>query len=488
MALFQTLKQKQTQSLALTPQMQQSIKLLQYSTQELAEFIEQEMLRNPFLVREETAESGEEAGEEQPETGDEEVVAAMEDGAVWEDDREDGRLAYDAEQGEERYAHVRNTSPDFDDIAYDSEQQTSKSLSLREHIWEQIALDMQDPAQRIIATHLIDMLDDSGYIQADFGSLAQNLQCKAGDIEAVLRILQCCDPIGVFSRSLAECLRLQLREKNRLDPVMEKLLSHLDLMASGDIAKLQKVCGEDQETVRDMLAEIKSLDPKPGSRFSAEMVQVMIPDVFVKPDHKGGWEVELNNETLPRVLLNRRYFAEVKQKAKDSEGKKFLSEQWHTANWLTRALHQRAETVLKVASEIVIQQRAFFERGVYHLRPLTLADIASAVDLHESTVGRATTAKFMATPRGIYEMKFFFSSGVSAVEGEEAFSSNAVKQHIKAMIESESRDTVLSDDCIVEQLRVKGIDIARRTVSKYRESMRIPSSVERRRIKKAGLS
>jgi RNA polymerase sigma-54 factor len=306
-------------------------------------------------------------------------------------------------------------------------------------------------------------------------------------VEAVLARLQRFEPPGVFARDLAECLGLQLRERNRLDPAMQALLNHLPLLANRNIAELTRICGVDAEDIHSMVAEIRALDPKPGLAFDPVLADPVTPDVLMRADGAGGWIVELNQDALPRVLVNNAYYAQVTSGAKGKADKEYLSERFQAANWLVKALHQRATTILKVARELVRQQDGFFRYGIQQLRPLVLRDIAQAISMHESTVSRVTSNKYMATPRGTFELKYFFTSAISGTDGAVALSAEAVRFRIKSLIDAESRDDVLSDDRIVEILVKDGVDIARRTVAKYREAMRIPSSVQRRREKALGL-
>ena len=299
----------------------------------------------------------------------------------------------------------------------------------------------------------------------------------------MLEIIQTFDPPGVCARELSECLALQLKERDRYDPAMASLVANLDLLAKRDLAGLKRACGIDEEDLVDMIAELRRLNPKPGLAFGGGVVQPIVPDVFVRPAPDGGWAVELNADTLPRVLVNQNYYARVSKTARSDKEKAFLAECLQTANWLTRSLDQRARTILKVSTEIVRQQDAFLVHGVQQLRPLNLRMVADAISMHESTVSRVTANKYMATPRGIFELKYFFSSAIAAADGGAAHSAEAVRHRIKEMIEAESPAQVLSDDTIVQMLKEAGVDIARRTVAKYRESMRIPSSVQRRREK-----
>jgi RNA polymerase sigma-54 factor len=250
---------------------------------------------------------------------------------------------------------------------------------------------------------------------------------------------------------------------------------------------LRRVCGVSEEDLIDMIAEIRSLNPKPGLAFGSTLVQPIVPDVFVRPAPDGTWQVELNSDTLPKVLINQRYYTQVSKSAHNDKDKSYLADCLQTATWLVRALDQRAKTILKVSSEIVRQQDAFFAKGVQYLRPLNLKTVADAIGMHESTVSRVTANKYMATPRGIFELKYFFTSSIAASDGGEAHSAEAVRHRIRQLIDAETVSDVLSDDTIVEKLRGAGIDIARRTVAKYREAMRIPSSVQRRREKQAAL-
>jgi RNA polymerase sigma-54 factor len=335
----------------------------------------------------------------------------------------------------------------------------------------------------MIGQYLVDLVDETGYLTGDLETAAEKLGTGIAEIEAVLGILQKFDPPGVFARDLAECLAIQLREQDRFDPAMAGLIAHLDLLARRDFAALKKICGVGDEDLADMIAEIRKLNPKPGLAFGSAPVQPIVPDVFVRPAPNGAWLVELNSDTLPKVLVNQSYYAEVSATARRDAEKSYLADCLQNATWLVRALDQRARTILKVSNEIVRQQDAFFANGVQHLRPLNLKTVAEAIGMHESTVSRVTANKYMATSRGIFELKYFFTSAIAAAHGGEAHSAEAVRHRIKQLIDAETANDVLSDDTIVERLREAGVDIARRTVAKYREALRIPSSVQRRREK-----
>lgn len=493
------LELRQSQNLVMTTQLQQSIKLLQLSALELTDFVATEMEQNPFLTRDEGgSDFADDSPAEQPRektSKTEDVVEFGETHTQWDEGASNALDASredfwgDAEGGEYNptaQAQSRGLRHDSESMGSgrDYTGNLSESLTLQDHLREQLTMDIDDPVERIIGLHLIDMVDERGYLPEDLSAISEALGCTAEEVESVLEQMQRFEPSGVFARSLGECLALQLRDKDRLDPAMEKLLRHLDLMAAGEVKRLAKICEVEEDDIPLMYQEIRELNPKPGYRFGSEVVQAVVPDVFLRKAPEGGWQVELNSEALPKVLVNRQYYSRISESAKRKEDKKYLSEQLAHANWLTKALDQRAQTILKVSTEIVRQQDAFFRKGVRYFKPLTLKDISLAVDMHESTVSRVTTQKYLSTGTAIYELKYFFSSALSSSSGGDAHSSESVKYLIKEMIDAESPKDILSDDTIAERLQQKGIDIARRTVAKYREAMDIPSSPARRREKK----
>ncbi len=362
------------------------------------------------------------------------------------------------------------------------EDTLTRPVDLRQHLVTQLQLDIPDPAERMIGLQLIDMLDEAGYLRGELEGVADLLGCTPQAVEIVLAKLQRCEPAGIFARNLAECLALQLAERNRLDPAMRALLDHLDLLAKGDRAQLLEVCGVDAEDLAEMIGEIRALDPKPALAFDGEPPSPAVPDILMQRRPDGSWLIELNPDTLPRVLVNRSYMAHIGRGAKAGAEREFLNDRLASANWLVKSLHQRATTILKVASEIVRRQEAFFQHGVQHLRPLTRRDVAAAIGMHESTVSRVTTNKYIETPRGFYELRYFFGAAIAGADGE-SHAAEAVRRRIQQLIVTEAPKAVLSDDSLVDLLPLEGIDIARRTVAKYRESMRIPSSVQRRREK-----
>jgi RNA polymerase sigma-54 factor len=503
MALSQRLDLRQTQALVMTPQLQQAIKLLQMSNIELAGFVEQELEQNPLLDRDDSdPEGGPVAAErdaasldaaappraERAGLGTAEPPLAGEDVDQWDaaagsEGEGDFDLAGDPEAWRQRNGRIDGG---VDSLA-GLDQGRAHPATLRDHLVAQLGLEIADPVDRMIAAYLIDLVDDAGYLADDLAAIAAMLGCDLARVEAVLARLQRFDPPGIFARNLAECLALQLRERNRLDPAMRALLDNLPLLAARDGASLMRLCGVDAADLADMIAEIKSLDPKPGLALDPATAQIVVPDIIMRPQPHGTWLVELNSETLPRVLVNNRYYATVSRGTTRKADKEYLAERLQSANWLVKSLHQRAITILRVASEIVTQQSAFFQHGVQFLRPLILRDIAAAINMHESTVSRVTTNKFMMTPRGIYELKYFFTASIQASSGGDAHSAEAVRFRIKALIDAEAGSAVLSDERIVDILSKDGVDIARRTVAKYRESLRIPSSVQRRREKTMGL-
>ncbi len=503
MALSPRLELRQGHSLVITPQLQQAIKLLQLSNLELDVFVEGELERNPLLARDD----GEpETDARADETAEAPAALSTDDapgGAAEADlDARHDDLYADASPGDRATGDARSEQPagdgggavdwsradraggSFDTDGEGFESALTREKTLHEHLRDQLAVLPLAPAERAVASFLIDAVDEGGYLRMDLEEAAERLGCGRPLVEAALSRLQSFEPTGVFARDVAECLSLQLKERDRLDPAMAALLDNLPLLARRDMGALKRACGVDDEDLREMVAELRALTPRPGAAFGAEPVQPVVPDVFVREDGTGYWRVDLNADTLPRLLVDQRYHARVARAARSDQEKTFVADCLAQANWLVKSLDQRARTILKVSSEIVRQQDAFLVFGVEHLRPLNLKTVADAVGMHESTVSRVTSNKYVATPRGVYELKFFFTSAIASSDGGEAHSAEAVRHRIRALIDGErdSRDRVLSDDRIVEILKETGVDIARRTVAKYREAMRIPSSVERRRL------
>lgn len=479
----QRLDLRQSQNLVMTPQLQQAIKLLQMNNVELAEFIDSEIAQNPLLEKQ--------ASEGESETPIQENAAeaerdSLEDNFDGEWSGEDTKAAgatsdFDAGTAQVGAGGNRN----FDSMDEGFESSLAKQETLRDHLLEQLNVTFDDPKDRMIGALLIDMVDEAGYLREGTQALAQKLGTDETRIEGLMEKLRKFSPAGVFAKDLKDCLALQLEDQSKLDEPMKKLLENLHLLASHDMNELAKKCDVNTLYLLDMIGDIKSLNPKPASDFDHMVVQTAIPDVLMKKQAKhlgGGWRVELNTETLPRVLINNEYYTLVSNSTKDKKDREYITTQMNNANWLVKSLDQRAQTILKVASELVEQQDAFFNFGIEFLRPLTLKDIAQAIDMHESTVSRVTTNKYIGTPRGIFELKYFFSTALVSADGT-SYSSESIKARIKSLVDDEKPDDVLSDDAIVEALQKEGIDIARRTIAKYRDMLNIPSSVQRRKQK-----
>lgn len=532
MALTPRLDLRQSQSLVMTPQLMQAIQLLQMSNLDLVAYVQKELESNPLLE----AVSGDYSNGTQDSEG---TSVAEKDAPTRSepDGVENDRLQSQVDEGQgdtfsppdlgeqlgqdlpanteaisqDLDARLDNVFPDDHGPAeptapqpndpwmstpmrngganpdYDLEAVLAGEETLIDHLEQQLMTAIADPTDRIIGQFLINELDDFGYLTTDLAMVANRLGVESAKVESVLETLQTFEPSGVFARTLSECLALQLKDQNRFDPAMAALLDNLELLAKRDFATLRKLCGVDDEDFADMVAEIRNLNPRPGSAFGHLTVQPVIPDVFVRAGSDGAWQLELNGETLPRVLVNRSYYSQVSKSTNGDQEKEFLVDCLQSANWLVKSLDQRAQTILKVATEIVKQQDAFFAYGVTHLRPLNLKTIADAIEMHESTVSRVTSNKYIATNRGVFEMKYFFTSAISSTSGGDSHSAEAVKHRIRQAIDVESPQKILSDDALVTLLKESGIDIARRTVAKYREAMHIPSSVQRRREKKAAL-
>ncbi|MEH6660190.1 MAG: RNA polymerase factor sigma-54 [Parasphingorhabdus sp.] len=494
MALAPRLDLRQSQSLVMTPQLQQAIKLLTLSNLELETFISDEIEKNPLL---DTGEISTESGEapdgeilsEPGAQGSDEILSSgpsesestlnmqgdtdsfsnnslsESDGAL------DGQLGLN---GASSGAASGGEAPDFENMLV-------AEITLTDHLMDQAGAVLSG-MDLFVAQHIIDQIDECGYLQADLLELAQRLNVGLVDVERILGIVQTLDPVGVGARDLAECLVLQAKDADRYDPAMARLIDNLDLLAKGALPQLKRICSVDDEDLMDMISELRNYDPKPGCKIGGGSVQSVVPDVFIA-ERANRWIIEVNSATLPKVLVNRSYYSELKDGAQDKQSKEWLSECLADANWLVKALDQRQRTIVKVATEIVKQQEEFFRKGVAHLRPLTLKNIAEQIEMHESTVSRVTSNKYLSCSRGTFELKYFFTSGIQSSTGGEAASAEAVKSHIKSLIDNEDPKKILSDDKLVALLKERGFDIARRTVAKYREALGMGSSVQRRRQK-----
>jgi RNA polymerase sigma-54 factor len=488
---------RQSQSLVMTPQLRQAIQLLQFSNLEASQFIEDELLKNPLLAR---AEPGEIITPVEPEPA---MIAPPEmmDSASYAASALlpaaadapldlDTTNSYDAGTGSDFYqaAGPGGAEDDGDWNAIDAVG--GGAPNLREHLEQQARLAFANPVERVMAAALINAIDECGRLAECPEALAAMLGVDPERLEQVRAKIMRFDPTGICARDLAECLSVQLAEQNRLDPAMAALLANLPLLARREMRALGEICGVDTQDLADMVAEIRRLDPKPGMRFESEPLRPLIPDVLMRPmpvksEGSGDWLLEINPETMPRLLIRRGFHARIAASA-TRETKSFLSEQLQGATWLVKALESRAHTILRVAAEIVRRQDGFFRHGISHLRPLTLRDIATEVELHESTVSRVTSNKSIATPRGIFELKFFFTTAIGGTDGQ-THSAETVRHRVQALIFAESPELILSDDAVAVRLQKEGIDIARRTVAKYREALRIPGSAQRKREKMPAL-
>jgi len=452
--------------------------MLQLNNLDLAAYLENELEHNPFLEKDESISEGEGESEQPQDATSGDVSNTMD--------------SFDA--GTSMANMGSGGSTKFDHFDNDLENRIEDRKNLRTHLMEQLAIAVTDNRDRAIAALIVDRLDESGYLRESPDEIATSLGCSIDRVESLVKILRQFDPTGIFARDLPDCLAMQLQEKDRLDPAMQALLDNLKLLADAEFDQLKKRCGVDDEDLRDMIAEIRALNPKPAAGFDYVIAQTAIADVLMEalPKHVGGgWKVKLNHETLPRVLINQDYVAIVQKQADNKADKKFLHDRLHSANWLIRAMDQRAQTILKVASATIEAQYGFFLYGVEFLKPLTLREIAEEVGVHESTVSRVTIDKYIGTPRGLFPLKYFFGSGVSSGSSGTSFATGgtdiaaeAIKAKIKNMIAAEEPGDILSDDTLAEMLQEQGIEIARRTVAKYREAMNILSSPGRRKQKK----
>jgi RNA polymerase sigma-54 factor len=479
MGLGPSLSIRQSQQLILTPQLRQAIQLLQLSNLELDAFISEEISKNPLL------EAGSDDGDEQPaadsaaDDGDEAPEEPGADNLIMGQAEDDRPLDMD-------WQSEALETDSFNDVvtsaageeAFDFDRVQYSATSLAEHLTDQLhgaSGDVGDLA-RIIS----EMLEETGYLTVPLEQIVELTRAPLAKVRQALELVQGLDPAGVGARSLAECLALQAKGADRYDPAMARLIDNLDLLSKGRTADLKRICGVDDEDLADMIRELRAYDPKPGCQFSGQSARDVTPDVFVRRT-RDGFAVELNQSTLPRLLVNRRYYQELKSGPQDKASRAWLSECLQNAGWLVKALDQRARTIVKVVSEIVKRQQGFFERGVSAMKPMALREVAEAIGMHESTVSRVTSNKYLLCDRGLFELKYFFGSGVASAEGDGA-AAEAVKAAIKELIDAETE--VLSDDAIAALLKQRGFDCARRTVVKYRESIGIGSSIQRRRMRK----
>lgn len=448
---------QQKQSLSITGQVIQSIRLLQFGNHELEEFLREQADNNP-LIR---VAGG---GRDLQNHGSVSRVPAQD------------RVGCPSGASHLSMAGAAGDLPGPD-------QYIEARVSLREHLNAQVSLVLDAPVDRLIAREIVDSLEPDGYFRRDPNEMADLMGIPVERILTALEAVQGCEPTGVAARDLAECLSLQLAERDGLTPPMCALLENLDLLGDYKIEALTRICGVDATGVMDLVRRIRELDPRPGRQFDTDPVMLALPDIHVEMAGDGKLTVELNTEVMPRVLIDREYYAKVSARIDGKVDQRFMVDSMRNANWLARTVDQRARTILRVATEIVTRQRDFFRYGAGSLKPLSLKDIATELDLHESTVCRAVADKYMMTPRGMFELKFFFTNALGVVGGDDTLSVETVRHRIRQLVEAEAPTDILSDQAIMDTLRSEGIDIARRTVAKYREMMDIPTSRKRKRLK-----
>ncbi|MDG2004289.1 MAG: RNA polymerase factor sigma-54 [Novosphingobium sp.] len=494
MALGPRLDLRQSQSLVMTPQLQQAIKLLALSNLEIETFIGDALDENPLLdlgsepaaPTQDDADLPEDPRRTTLETSPVDQLVgegrAADDqpidveGATAERERDTGDGEFTPDWGSQLKLGGGEEGPSID-------ERGEGAQSLAAHLAGQLGAEAYSDREAAIARYLVGQLDEAGYILVPLRTIAEDLGVPLAETEDALVLLQSLDPTGVGATSLAECIELQAREANRFDPAMARLIENLDLVARGEFARLKRICGVDANDLGEMLVELRGYDPKPGLRFGGGEAAPVTPDILITASSEGGWDIALNQATLPRLIVNRSYYTELRGACEDKASKAWLSEKLGDANWLIKALDQRQKTILKVASEIVRMQDGFFRKGVSQLKPLTLRTVAEAIDMHESTVSRVTSNKYLQCERGTFELKYFFSSGVASSAGEGGASAEAVKAAIRQLIDAEDTKAILSDDALVDLLKGEGFELARRTVAKYREAIGLGSSVQRRRAK-----
>lgn len=484
MALGPRLDLRQSQTLTMTPQLQQAIKLLALSNLEIEAFIGEALETNPLLEagelsHERAAPAADSSEDPAPDPTADELIRRAQGEADAPLDIDPEALDRDRDTGDWS-ASVSAGGEDGPAI----EERGDDAPTLAEHLEAQVGAACHDPRVLFIARHLINLLDEAGYLSTPLREVSDSLGVPLTPVEEALVVVQSLDPTGVGARTLSECLALQAKEADRYDPCMARLIDNLELVARGEFVRLKRMCGVDDEDFADMLAELRGYDPKPGLKIGGGEREPVVPDILIAPAAKDGWDIAINQATLPKLIVNRSYYVELRNNCCDKASKSWLGEKLADAKWLIKALDQRQKTILKVAAEIVKQQEGFFRRGVSHLKPLTLRAVAEAISVHESTVSRVTSNKYLHCPRGTFELKYFFTSGVASADGEGAVSAEAVKAQIRALVDAEDPGDILSDDQLVDLLKAKGFDLARRTVAKYREAIGIGSSVQRRRQKK----
>lgn len=461
MQMNQKINIKHSQSIVMTPQLRQAIKLLQFSNLELNNYIEEEIEKNPFLENNNNTNfASNNTLSTQPLKNDDEYK--------------------ESSRWEENY-NKRNKISSYEDLTSLEDRIEAPKKDLRTFLLDQILLDIPEGEERKIAISLLDLIEPSGWIDINLENFAATNNLEKDLLEIVLKKLQKLEPTGIFARNLGECLSLQLEEKGLFDKKFEIITKNLNCLARGEIKKLCRMTGIKEAELSDYIVEIKKLNPKPAEKFSDNNFRIEPPDVIINKTEKG-WRIELNKSTLPALKIEESLAEKVKKQNKNEEDKKFVAEAVNSARWLMRAIEQRNSTTLKVAVEILKLQKHFFINGPGHLKPLVLKDVASSINMHESTVSRVTRAKLIQTPWGLFQMKDFFSSSVGVSEKDEAHAAKTVRTLLKDIISNEKENKPYSDEHISKIFKEKGVNVARRTVAKYREMLNIPSSAERKRL------
>lgn len=495
-----SLQLKLGQQLTMTPQLQQAIRLLQLSTLDLQQEIHQALESNPMLELIENNDDDDSSSDSDKDSEFEKLKAEIREIAPdrndsssddnWQDDIPDN-LSVDSNWDDIYTNSPTPSSSSYDSDSIDFESRNSAEETLQDHLLWQLNLTPMSDQDEAIAMAIIDAIDANGMLTTDIESIHSSFdeayEIELDEVLAVLHRIQHFDPVGVGYRNLSECLTIQLNQldipeqKSNIDNAKRIINEHLDLLGSRDYAQLMRKTKLKEAELRDAITIIENLDPRPGSAISPPAASYVIPDVIVsKQPETGKWKVELNPETAPRIRINNSYASLVKR-ADSSDENNYLRDNLQEARWFIKSLQSRNETLMKVATRIVEHQKGFLEYGEEAMKPLVLHDIAEAVNMHESTISRVTTQKYMHTPRGIFELKYFFSSHVSTKGGGEC-SSTAIRAIIKKLIASENVRKPLSDSKITQLLEEKGINVARRTIAKYRESLSIPPSNERKRL------
>ena len=489
MQLSHSVKLKQKQSLVMTPQLQQAIKLLQLSNLELTQHLQEQVDENPFLELQEpkNSENSVDVSKEKAENGEADKVAtdgfvelsSMSESAALAEDptaHSDFENRFDASvvDAPRSSGNVAPFDGDFDAIS-----NVSSNDGFYPNLFKQLNLTIEDPRQRLIAAHFVDALEPTGWIGVSVVEIAAASGSSEDEAEAVLEKLQTFEPTGLFARNLAGCLRLQLVEQGLFSNAFGFLLDNLELLARGEIKRLARLIDGTAEDVMEMLKIIRKLNPKPGEFLGIDHLGMPSPDVIVRRSTHG-WAVELNRSTLPAVIINEDYADMLEKRRLDEDAKNYSAGALNNARWLKRAVEQRNSTTLKISAEIIRQQTDFLEKGLDYLKPLSLRDVAQAVSMHESTVSRVTTGLLIATPRGGMPLKSFFSVNIASRDSENDPSAAAVRNMVKRLISQEQPGKPLSDEAISKLISDQGIDLARRTVAKYREMLNIPSSSQRR--------